>query len=260
MKDNIVVLGGEGVVGQASRKLFNAKYSYDIKKSNITLNQAHHNCLFFVICLPTPVKDGNYQVDEITAIVKQVASMGQRNIFVIRSTVYPGYGKFLHKQFGVPVVSHPEFGDSKSMYEDMKNPDFVVLGADSDSYWALDRFQKEFYPDVPAEKLVITDNVTAEQIKVSLNAFYALKVVFANEIYRNCESTQANYDLVKYVFEHSRYGSRNHFDIYHKGGRGAGGACLKKDLEFFTDFTNSDLFRMVNRINQDLLVKYHKTE
>ena len=258
MRDDSVVIGGEGVVGKAARKFFNAKYSYDLKKSNITLNEVYQKCLFVFICLPTPVVDGNYQVDDITAIVKQIASLGQRNIFIIRSTVYPGYGKWLHNKFGVPVVSHPEFGNAKTMYEDMVNPDFVVLGADSDSYWALDRVQKNFYADIPPEKLLITDNVTAEQGKVSLNAFYGLKVVFGNQIYDNCEATQANYQHIKFMLEHSRYGSRNHFEIFHNGGRGAGGGCLKKDLEFMATFTNSDILKVADRINQVLLNKYPK--
>lgn len=252
-EDQAVVIGGEGTVGTATRKLFNVKYSYDRKKSNITLNEANLKCLFVFICLPTPVVDGHYQVDDITAIVKQMAGLGNRNIFIIRSTVYPGYGRWLHKKFGVPIVSFPEFGNADSMYEDMLNPDFVVLGADTDSYWALDRFQKYYYPNYDPEKLVITDNVTAEQIKVTLNAFYATKVIFANEVFDNCEATLANYDLVKFALEHSRYGSKNHFEIFHKGGRGAGGACLRKDLEFFSGFTNSSFFTEVQKINKKLL-------
>ena len=258
-EDTAVVIGGEGTVGKATRKLFNIKYSFDKKKSNINLNEAHHKCLFVFVCLPTPVKDGVYQTEDITSLVRQMAAMGNRNIFVIRSTVYPGYGRWLHKKFGVPIVSFPEFGNADTMYEDMKDPDFVVLGADSDSYWALDKLQKTYYPDLDSSKLLSTDNTTAEQIKVSLNAFYATKVIFANEIYDSCEASLANYELVKYVLEHSRYGSRNHFEIYHKGGRGAGGACLRKDLEFMANFTNSDLLKTADRINKKLLSETKKT-
>lgn len=258
MRDDAVVIGGEGTVGKATKKLFKVKYSYDRKKSNITLSEAHHKCLFVFICLPTPVENGNYKVDDITEIVKQMSGMGNRNIFIIRSTVYPGYGRWLHKKFGAAVVSHPEFGNEDTMYEDMAEPDLVVIGADSDSYWALDRMRKKYYAGFDPTRLIITDNTTAEQIKVSLNAFYATKVIFANELYDNCEATLANYDLVKYALEHSRYGSKNHFKVYHKGGRGAGGKCLRKDLDFFATFTNSKFFRLINQINTKLLESTNK--
>ncbi|QGH72287.1 MAG: nucleotide sugar dehydrogenase [Podoviridae sp. ctg2L5] len=258
MRDDAVVIGGKGTVGNATRKALKIKYYFDKKDSNIGLNEAHHKCLFVFICLPTPVVEGEYKTDEITAIVKQMASMGSRNIFVIRSTVAPGYGRWLHSKFDVPVVSHPEFGNEDTMLKDMKDPDLVVLGADSDSYWALERVRNKFYSDFDSSKIIATDNVTAEQIKVTLNAFYAMKVIFANEVYDNCENTLANYELVKYALEHSRYGSRNHFDIFHKGGRGAGGKCLKKDFEFFARFTNSPLFLLADKINKSLLESTNK--
>jgi len=258
MRDDAVVIGGKGTVGRATRKALNIKYYFDKKDSNIGLNEAHHKCLFVFICLPTPVVEGEYKTEEITAIVRQMASMGSRNIFVIRSTVAPGYGRWLHNKFGVPVVSHPEFGNEDSMLDDMKNPDLVVLGADADSYWALERVRNKFYADVDSSKLISTDNSTAEQIKVTLNAFYTMKVIFANEVYDNCESTLANYELVKYALEHNRYGSKNHFDIFHKGGRGAGGGCLRKDFEFFSNFTNSELFKVANKINIKLLESTNK--
>jgi UDP-glucose 6-dehydrogenase len=263
MRDDAVVIGGEGAVGKATRKLFGIKNSFDRKKSNISLNQAHHKCLFVFICLPTPVVEGDYQTEDITTIVKQMAGMGSRNIFIIRSTVYPGYGRWLHKKFGVPIVSHPEFGNDNTMLDDMKEPSLVVLGSDADSYWALERVKKKFYPDIDPIKLIATDNVTAEQIKVTLNAFYAMKVIFANEVYDNCERTLANYDLIKYALENAKYGSKNHFNIWYKGssakeGRGAGGKCLGKDFDFFANFTGSKLFRLANTINKGLLESTNK--
>ena len=103
-----------------------------------------------------------------------------------------------------------------------------------------------------------TDTITAEMAKVSLNAFFVNKVVFANTIYDICQTNGANYEKIKQVFEKHKYGSKNHFTIFHKEGRGAGGRCLNKDFQAFNSYASKEIFEFINAENQRLLAEYPK--
>ena len=82
------VIGGLGIVGQATRKALNIPFYFDKKESNITLKEGSKK-LFCFICLPTPTDERGEQqgIDEIREYVRQLKDLGGRNIFVIRSTV-----------------------------------------------------------------------------------------------------------------------------------------------------------------------------
>lgn len=84
--------------------------------------------------------------------------------------------------------------------------------------------------------------------------------MFANQIYEICKTNGANYEKVKEALMAHRYGSKNHFGIWHKGGRGGGGRCLPKDMEAFSKYANNSLLSKIQEINTELLEKYPKTE
>jgi len=109
MNENAFVIGGLGMVGQATRKTFNIPHYFDLKDSNITLEEGAKKQFCF-ICLPTPT-DGRGQqkgIDEIEGYIKQIRQYEGRNIFVIRSTVLPGTARNLAKKYDVMVASNPE--------------------------------------------------------------------------------------------------------------------------------------------------------
>jgi UDPglucose 6-dehydrogenase len=248
---------GYGMVGQATAKLFGIDKHFDIitEKSNMTLIEAS-KCRVIFICIPTPEIDGKYLVGDIVNMVTQIKDLGGNSVFVIRSTVFPGFADYLKSEVGVDVISNPEFLTESTWEKDTQYPPFVILGGEPGS--SLDIVKGMYDSRIKSAKVIVTDNKTAEMAKLALNGFFVAKVVYANEIYDMCQSLGMNYGIVKEVFEKHPFGYKNHAEVYHKGGRGAGGKCLKKDMRVLANLSSSKLLATINETNQYLLEEYPK--
>jgi nucleotide sugar dehydrogenase len=256
MTDKAFIIGN-GTVGKATARALGIKSYYDLEGSNITLEEGSKK-LFCFICLPTPTDEKGGQAKarlQIASYIEQLKEYGSRNIFVIRSTVIPGTCRALAEQYGVMVVSNPEFLTEDRWEEDAIRPRMVVIGAD----------------DVPSKNAVVslwkpvkskirveTDTVTAETLKYAFNTFFVTKVVWANQLYDMCQKNGADYETIHKALHAHPEGSKNHFTIEHKEGRGAGGKCLPKDLKAFAKYSGSKLLKLVDELNDDYLHKSKK--
>ena len=249
--DNATVCGF-GVVGQATAKLFGIEKHFDIdeSKSNTTLQEIA-KCRYVFICLPTPVKEGNYVVSDIVELVRQIHDLGQTPIFIIRSTVWPGFADHLYDLFGPEaVISNPEFLSEDTWEKDIKYPPFVLIGGSEG------RFREEvasLYRNVTKHApIIMTDNITAEAGKLALNAFFSTKVIFANQLYDWAQKAGTNYERIKEILEKHPFGFKNHTTIWYKGKRGVNGKCLPKDLEAFANFTHLPILESVFQYNEQI--------
>lgn len=248
---------GWGTVGKATAAAFGIKDFYSRSESNITLEEAS-KYRFIFICLPTPTINGKCDTSAIEETIKAILSYGaNESIFIIRSTVYPGFSKFLQSTFGIDrFVSNPEFLSEDTALHDAKNPDMVVIGADNVEY--AKTVASLYAARFKYFTTYLTDSVTAELIKYALNTFFATKVVFANEIFDYAQELKANYETIRTVLEKHPWGSKNHFRVWDKEGRGAGGKCLEKDLEAIVMPSGSVFFQAAHVTNQRLLKEYPK--
>jgi UDPglucose 6-dehydrogenase len=142
--------------------------------------------------------------------------------------------------------------------EDAIHPDIVVVGGDQKNY--VDDVVGIYQGHIKTAKIITTDSITAETVKYAVNTFYTTKCVFANEIFDICQRIGANYETIKEAMYSRKWIGKNHLDIWHKGGRGAGGKCLEKDLEAFENYSKSKLLETVKKLNDILLSKYPKKE
>lgn len=244
MGDSCVI--GMGVVGGATANVFGIKKTYDLQpeKTTITLEEAS-KCKFVFICLPTEVDDtGEYNTGDITSIIKEIESYGTNCIYILRSTVWPGFTKSL----GVDrIVSNPEFLTMSTAEQDTRFPPFILLGG-----------QPEFVSEVRAlyegriksAPVIVTDNTTAEMSKLAMNGFFATKVIYANEIYDYCQKTGANFERVREVLEKHPYGYRNHGKVWFNGKRGVHGRCLPKDSHALSHYSQGELITKVVELNK----------
>jgi UDPglucose 6-dehydrogenase len=252
MKNNACVIG-YGIVGQATAEALGIEKHFDIQedRSNITLEEAA-NCRLVFICLPTPIdKDGNYLLDDITKIIRQINDYGNGNIFVIRSTVYPGYAVYLQSELMINcILSNPEFLSEKTALEDTKNPPFIIIGGFEGVY--REELQAFYAARIKGADVIMTDNTTAEMSKLALNAYFATKVIFANQLFDACKKQPqgANYQTIKKIFEKHPFGPKNHFKIWFNGARGVNGHCLPKDTKAFENYTRLPLIGLVNELNK----------
>ena len=247
--DNACIIGF-GVVGKATASAFGITKRYSHNDSNITLEEAA-KCRYIFICLPTPTVSGACYTKDIYDIIQQISTYPRYadNVFIIRSTVYPGFNRFLQTSLKIGnVVNNPEFLSEATAEEDAKNPEFIVLGSDNPKY--LMDVKALYEGRFKYKDIITTDSVTAELIKYSLNVFFATKVIFANEIYDFARRINANYEVIRQVLEKHPWGSKNHFRIWYKEKRGVHGRCLPKDTEAFSELSNSRLFKVLLEINE----------
>lgn len=242
---------GYGTVGKATAKAFGIDHYYSRTEKNIELEQAG-NFKYIFICLPTPsLADGSvYTVDIIKVIEEIIVNPKSENsIFIIRSTVPPGFNRELQRGFGIDrFVSNPEFLNEDTAFEDAKNPDLIVIGADNPEY--AKQVEAIYVSRFRYRNLILTNSVTAELIKYGLNTFFATKVMFANELYDYAQKINANYEIVKEALQTHKWGSQNHFTIHYKGKRGLHGKCLPKDTKAFAKLTRSPFFTMLVALNK----------
>ena len=220
--------------------------------------EALYSFKYIFICLPTPTVNGVQDISLIEDYVKVIASNYKDNRIIIRSTVLPGTCKMLAEKYKVKIAHVPEFLTESTWEQDCTWPDIIVVGANDEVL--RDEVAGIFVSRFKGADYFLTDTVTSETIKYAVNTFYALKVVYANELFDYAVDKGANYETIKKALYARKFVGKNHFDIWHKGGRGGGGKCLLKDLDAFANETTSDLLLTANRINKELLINYPKNE
>lgn len=211
-------------------------------------------------CVGTPdLPDGSSNLEYIYQVGDVVAQYAKDGVvFVQKSTVPVGTGKNLseyisskNSQLIFSYVSNPEFLREGSAVFDTLNMDRLVVGSnDKDAldtitsiFSDVDKFSKTInhsdyseyavtYVDTLEDKgsfedrIIRTNLESAELIKVTANAFLALKISFANSIAELCEQTDAHANEVMDGVGSDRRISRSF--LY--AGLGWGGGCFPKDV------------------------------
>jgi nucleotide sugar dehydrogenase len=255
MKNAIVI--GRGMVGNATMKSLGIE-KYISKNKNNVEGEAITYYKYIFICLPTPTIDGDQDLSVIEEYLKLI-SLGYRdNVVIIRSTVLPETCGLWSKKYNMPIVHVPEFLTESTWESDCVWPDIVVIGADEEEI--RNEVAGIFKARFKGASYFLTDTITSETIKYAINTFYATKVIFANQIFDISNKIGANYETIKKALYSRKWIGKNHLDIWHNGGRGAGGKCLLKDLSAFSKYSQLPLLKVANELNKGLVVKYPKNE
>ena len=259
MKD-AVVIGGLGVVGQATRNLFGIEDYFDTRGSNLNLRDAAKRKYVFITLPTEPSLDG-YDIEHIYEILRQMKQYpSSKKLYILRSTVIPGTTDALSTRLKLDnIVYMPEFLTMRTIKQDTFNPDILVVGATRKTFGQeIMNLAKAHIKNQPEEFLVGTRE--AEMIKLGINMFYVTKVVWANQIYDVCQRNKVDYEVVKDAFEKRKFMSRNHFDIWVDNYRGAGGKCLRKDLIAFNRAFGMPLFTRMEHLNEELISQRRDAE
>jgi len=158
-----------------------------------------------------------------------------RHVVAIRSTIPPratrehlipilesASGLTAGEDFG--VVFHPEFLREGTAVEDFRTPPKTVIGGDD--AWAVDAVAA-LYRGVD-DHVIRTALEAAEMVKYVDNTWHAVKVCFANEIGKVCQSVGVDSHDVMDVFVQDV--KLNISPYYMKPGFAFGGSCLPKDV------------------------------
>lgn len=204
-------------------------------------------------CVGTPDNpDGSSNLEYVFAAAKEAAPLLKADaIYVQKSTVPAGTGQKLvkelkkHTERNIHYVSNPEFLREGTAIKDTLLFDRVVIGNSKPDvankvaslYEDVEKHKRAINSiaklGISAEQLnehtgsyVLTSLNSAELIKVTSNAFLALKISFANSIAKLAD--QADADVVEVmdgVGADKRIGR-----AFLNAGRGYGGGCFPKDV------------------------------
>lgn len=250
---NGVVIGGKGMVGNATMHTFGIKDCFDTRESNITLKEIADRKRYVFMAIPTPTVNGEQQgIEEMETLIRQILELGGgQKVFIIRSTVLPGTCKRLIQNCHTAAIIHnPEFLSEATWQEDSDHPDVIVLGGERDNYLEdVESLYKARFRG--AVDIIKTDTMTSETIKYAVNCLYTTKVVFANQLYDYCQKFNINYEAIKETLYKRKWIGKNHLRIFDKDNhRGARGKCLGKDTDAFATNSNIELLKLVNKLNK----------
>lgn len=185
------------------------------------------------LALPTPPgEDGSADLRYIIDVAEDIGKQLKQYLVVVdKSTVPVGTAKTVtetiaqHTKLDFDVVSNPEFLREGRAVDDFLQPDRVVIGSSSDKAIAVMKSLYEPFVKKSPEKLIITDEASAEMIKYAANAMLATRISFINELSQLCEAVGADIEMVRQgIGSDSRIGP-----AFLYPGPGYGGSCFPKD-------------------------------
>jgi len=196
------------------------------------------------VCVGTPsAANGGQDLTALLRLTEQIGnalkSKREFHTIVVRSTVLPGtleekieplLEKTSGKRSGVDfgLAFQPEFLREGTSIRDYDHPPYTVVGSNCE---AAVNALRGIFAHLEARFLVTSIRV-AETLKMSCNAFHALKITFANEIGRIAQALDIDsHEVMRLVCADTRL---NISSAYLKPGFAFGGSCLPKDLRALT--------------------------
>lgn len=225
-----VAIMGTGMVGGALDRYFKirdvAVGLYDPPKGLNDISVLDRATVIFV-AVPTPhyLNGGGFDESFLRAALDAIP--GEGKVIVLKSTILPGTtDRFQELYPHHRILFSPEFLTEATVDQDMQEPKRQIIGftdqsrGDAEAVMAL-------LPRAPYENIIPAR--AAELVKYFGNAFYALKVAYANQLYDMCQKLDVDYDCLKNCVAAEPMVGGTHLEIFHKGYRGYGGKCLPKD-------------------------------
>ena len=206
-------------------------------------------CSIIFSCVGTPDNpDGSSNLTHVFEVARKVADLIKPgSVFIQKSTVPVGTGKIIEQLFNdtkkkTNYISSPEFLREGTGVGDMLWPERIVVGGDNkqavntvlDLYGDIEKNRgtisktaKLTAPKIiPKISYIHTSRNSAELIKITANAFLALKISFANSIAKLADKTDADInEVMEAVGSDHRIGR-----AFLNSGRGYGGGCFPKDV------------------------------
>ncbi len=230
-----IAIMGTGMVGGALERYFKLQNVtpglFDPPKG-LTDTDVLKNADVIFIAVPTPYYLDGSGFDEsfLRSAIEAIPVEGKT--IVLKSTILPGTTERMQMDYPQHrFLFNPEFLTETTADRDMQNPNRQIVGFTNESRRDAELVMG-LLPRAPFEKIIPAH--AAEMVKYFGNAFYALKVAYANQMFDLCEKLGVDYDLVKECAKAEPWMGTHHWEIYHKGYRGYGGKCLPKDTRAIT--------------------------
>lgn len=236
---------GLGVVGNSVKLAFEAAQidvvSYDPKFDLQYDGAKFLTCQFIFVCVPTPTTDGKQDQTAIYDVCRKLTALKYHGAVVIKSTVLPETCDKLTQTFPLLFIHNPEFLTERNARQDfLKQTD--ILYSIPKGYSAIQQeFETIHRKALPASSALkfhdFNDYKITEMAKYLHNCFLATKVVFANEMYRLCATSDIDFkQVVKAAQTQGKIGE-SHWQVPGPDGKmGYGGMCFPKDMDALANY------------------------
>lgn len=215
-----------------------------VAHARLSVTQHVHEALLAtdvsLICVGTPsAPNGNQDQSAVIRVTTELGlalrSKPTSHIFVFRSTLAPGtvegtllpileHSSGKRDGIGFHICFQPEFLREGTSIRDYDNPPFTIVGSAHEQPASV---LKGLFGHLPCE-FHTTSIRSAEMLKYCCNNFHALKITFANETARLCESLGVDpFEVMDLLCRDTQL---NVSRAYLRPGFAFGGSCLPKDL------------------------------
>ncbi len=257
LQNSIVGIMGLGVVGDGVQHYFERAEQeirvYDPNRGLGSVESINEADVVF-ICVPTPYLPERGFDD--SALENAISLLEGSKIVVIKSTVLPGTTEAYQTRYSQHhLLFNPEFLREAHARIDFLRPDRQIIGYTAQTRHLADAVLT-MLPAAPYMEVMGARE--AEMAKYMTNAFLALKVTFANEIFDLCTSLDVEYEKVREAVTADLRIGDSHLNVNDGGYRGYGGKCFPKDTKALLELGERmqvplRLLRTADRINDSLL-------
>ena len=242
---NVLIIG-HGVVGtnlQHEIAALDPDYcdKYKLEPEHNLLRHSYYDIAF--VCVDTPVTDTEYcDTSEVAnAILEHDADM-----YVIKSTVYPGFTKRLSEKLGRSIVFSPEYYGGTQHCNNF-DFNFTIIGGEKDASIRLIQALQQVYDG--RHTFHITDSTTAELAKYMENSYLATYVSFCNQFYLIAEKFGVSYEELRELFVLDPRVNPSHTFVYRDHPYWES-HCLDKDVPAIANIADAPLLKAVIDFNE----------